>query len=135
MSLALQFAIGAGTGYNFSRATEKGDEAQKGKNHYLISLNGASQMQGHFNFSRYICAVMGENTALSEIEKMNVIEKRTERNDGLWSSESAQMRFNRLACVMLGIVTFDSIVTDWTEIDTSQLPLPPRTPDETWEVL
>lgn len=44
MSQALQVAIGAGMGYNFSLATEKEAEARQGENYYLSSLGLARQI-------------------------------------------------------------------------------------------
>jgi hypothetical protein len=90
---------------------------------YYQGIDDVIKELGHIHFSTYICAVIEQNTALSEAQKEEIIDKFTECNQGSWTAESTQSRFNRLACVMLGILNYETINEDWVEIDSSDLPL------------
>jgi hypothetical protein len=114
-------------------------------NNYYRGIDDVIKELGHINFSNYIRAVIAQNSALNEAQKEKILDKFTECNNGEWSVDSTQSRFNRLACVMLGILNYEHIRDDWVEIDPGDLP-PPEVPsvakevdkqdsDEDWELV
>jgi len=75
---------------------------------------------GHLHFFNYLRLVIEKNQNLTPVQKEEVLEKFTERNDDRWSLESTQGRFNRLVCVMLGVLNYDSISNDWIRMDAKE---------------
>ena len=112
---------------------------------YYRGIDDVIKELGNINFFNYIRVVIAQNKALNAAQIEEIIDKFTECNDGAWSVESTQSRFNRLACVMLGILNYEFISDEWVEIDSSDLPPPEvssvakkadeQDSDKDWELL
>lgn len=83
---------------------------------YQKCLGDVIKELGALHFFNYMRLVMTNNSQLSEEQRAALIEKFTERNQETWSAAETETRFQRLVCVMLGVLNYDPIGDDWVEI-------------------
>lgn len=86
---------------------------------YYERIDGLIKELGLLDFATYIRAVIEQNDLLGADQKDAILEKFTERNLDTWSVEETQSRFNRLVCVMLGILNYEE---GWVEVAPEETP-------------
>lgn len=71
---------------------------------YSENLENAIKENGEVNFVNYIQEAISTNSKLSVEQKELILEKYTGWNDDKWTTTEINMRFHRLAFVMLGVL-------------------------------